>query len=237
MKVFSNKQLILLIFLLLSIIITLKCKTNEGLENASNDTLNKEIVLQPGFDLTSKNGKYRLDFDLDGTLRVTQLAIDEDNAIVLKNGSIKVENKWDSGVKPVEYDSILEFKDGNLSILDDKKQTRWSTNTKGAGGEGSKLVMNDDGILTIYTFDNKVIWSSAKVSMKEGLAINVNTKDSEFLPAYETNIATPRSSLQKKTDELVQLKNHNNTDVNSAIFTNILATVLASSMIYYFIIM
>ena len=222
--------------------IVLKSKNNEGLEGVSNDTLPEGVSndtlpeggsLKSGSGLTSKNNKYRLDFGLDGTLKVTELATDETNAIVMDNDSIKVNTKWDSGIKPVTYDSVLEIRDGNLSVLDDKGQSRWDTNTKGAGGDGTKLIMRDDGILAIYTFDNKVVWSSDKISIKEGL-MNVNTIDAIFEPAYNTDIKDKRTLLQKKTDELVQLNDPiNKIHTNSSTFANILATVVASSMIYY----
>ena len=213
--------------------IVLKSKNNEGLEGVSNDTLPEGGSLKSGSGLTSKNNKYRLDFGLDGTLKVIELATDETNAIVMDNDSIKVNTKWDSGIKPVTYDSVLEIRDGNLSVLDDVRNSRWDTNTKGAGGDGTKLIMRDDGILAIYTFDNNVVWSSDKISIKEGL-MNVNTTDAIFEPAYNTDIKDKRTLLQKKTDELVQLKDPvNKIHMDSTTFINILATVVASSMIYY----
>ena len=228
MRVFSNTQIIILIFLLLSMTIILKSKNNEGF---TNDTLPEGSIMNSGSGLTSKNGKYRLDFGLDGTLKVIQLATDETNAIVTDNDSIKVSTKWNSGIKPVSYDSTLELTDGNLSVLDDKGQSRWDTKTKGAGGESSKLKMRDDGILAIYAFDNTVIWSSEKILIKEGL-MSVTTKN--FESDYKTDITDKRALLKKNTDELVQLKDPSNKiHMDKAIFINILAIVVASSMIYY----
>ena len=212
--------------------IILKSKNNEGF---TNDTLPEGTVLKSGSGLTSKNGKYRLDFGLDGTLKVIQLVTDETNAIVTDNDSIKVSTKWNSGIKPVTYDSTLELTDGNLSVLDDKGQNRWDTKTKGGGGESSKLKMRDDGILAIYAFDNTVIWYSDKIMVKEGL-MNVNTRDSTFGPTYTTDIDNKRALLKQKTDELVQLNNPiNKIHMDKSIFVNILAVVVASSMIYYVI--
>ena len=228
MRVFSNTQIIILIFLLLSMTIILKSKNNEGF---TNDALPEGSIMNSGSGLTSKNGKYRLDFGLDGTLKVIQLATDETNAIVTDNDSIKVSTKWNSGIKPVSYDSTLELTDGNLSVLDDKGQSRWDTKTKGAGGESSKLKMRDDGILAIYAFDNTVIWSSEKILIKEGL-MSVTTKN--FESDYKTDITDKRALLKKNTDELVQLKDPSNKiHMDKAIFINILAIVVASSMIYY----
>ena len=208
--------------------IILKSKNNEGF---TNDALPEGSIMNSGSGLTSKNGKYRLDFGLDGTLKVIQLATDETNAIVTDNDSIKVSTKWNSGIKPVSYDSTLELTDGNLSVLDDKGQSRWDTKTKGAGGESSKLKMRDDGILAIYAFDNTVIWSSEKILIKEGL-MSVTTKN--FESDYKTDITDKRALLKKNTDELVQLKDPSNKiHMDKAIFINILAIVVASSMIYY----
>ena len=233
MRVFSNTQIIILIFLLLSMTIILKSKYNEGF---TNDTLPEGSIMNSGSGLTSKNGKYRLDFGLDGTLKVIQLATDETNAIVTDNDSIKVSTKWNSGIKPVTYDSVLELTDGNLSVLDEKGQSRWDTKTKDTGGNSSKLKMRDDGILAIYGVDNIVIWSSEKILIKEGL-MNVNTTDAIFDPKYKTDIADKRALLKKNTDELVQLKDPSNKiHMDKTIFINILATVLASSMIYYAVI-
>lgn len=210
--------------------IILKNKNNEGF---TNDTLPEGTVMNSGSGITSKNGKYILDFGLDGTLKVIQLTTDETNAIVTDNDSIKVSTKWNSGIKPVSYDSTLELTDGNLTVLDDKGQSRWDTKTKGAGGNSSKLTMRDDGILAIYAFDNTVIWSSEKILVKEGL-MNVNTTDAIFDPTYKTDIADKRASLKKNTDELVQLKDPSNKiHMDKTIFINILAIVVASSMIYY----
>jgi len=215
--------------LLLSTTIILKSKYSEGL---TNDTLPEGVALKSGSGLTSKNGRYRLDFGLDGTLKVVELAIDESNAIVMENEAIKVNTKWNPGLKPVAYDSVLEIRNGNLSVSDDRGQTRWESNTKGAGGDGGKLVMGNDGILAIYTFDNNVVWSSDVTLVKEGM--NVNTPDATFEPEYKVGITDKRTLLQKKTDELVQLKDPvNKIHMDSTTFVNILATVVASSMIYY----
>ena len=228
MRVFSNTQIIILIFLLLSMTIILKSKNNEGF---TNDALPEGSIMNSGSGLTSKNGKYRLDFGLDGTLKVIQLATDETNAIVTDNDSIKVSTKWNSGIKPVTYDSVLELTDGNLSVLDEKGQSRWDTKTKDTGGNSSKLKMRDDGILAIYGVDNIVIWSSEKILIKEGL-MSVTTKN--FESDYKTDITDKRALLKKNTDELVQLKDPSNKiHMDKTIFINILATVLASSMIYY----
>ena len=233
MRVFSNGQLIILVFLLLSITIILKSKTSEGF---TNDTMQEGDTLKPGFGLISKNGKYRLDFGLDGTLKIIQVATDETNAIVMGTDSIKVTTLWDSGVTPTKTGSVLDFREGNLSVLDDAGNVRWETNTKGAGGAGSKSVIGDDGVLTIYAADDTVIWSTPiteKIPVKEGL-MNVNLTDAEFAPRYQADITDKRALLQKKTDELVQLNSQSNKmGMDRAIFLNILATVAASSMIYY----
>jgi len=194
-------------------------------------------TLKPGYGLMSKNGKHRLDFGLDGTLKIIQVSTDETNAIAMDTDSIKVTTSWDSGVTSTKTVTVLDFREGNLSVLDDAGNVRWDTKTKGAGGAGSKLVIGDDGVLTIYAADETVIWSTPttkkKIPVKEGL-MNVNLTDSEFAPKYQTDITDKRTLLQKKTDELVQLNsNSNKIGMERAIFINILATVLASSMIYY----
>ena len=269
MRVFSNSQLIILVFLLLSITIILKSKTSG--EGFTNDTMQEGDTLKPGYGLTSKNGKYRLDFGLDGTLKIIQVATDETNAIAMDTDSIKVTTLWDSGLTSTKTVTVLDFREGNLSVLDDTGNVRWDTKTKGAGGAGSKLVMGDDGVLTIYAADDTVIWSTPllkpvspsaisspppppspyalpspsaissppppllepNVGIKEGL-MNVNLTDVEFTPRYKADITDKRALLQKKTDELVQLNNNTNKiGMDRAIFVNILATVAASSMIYY----
>ena len=68
--------------------------------------------------------------------------------------------------------------------------------------------------------------------VKEGM--NVNATDATFEPEYKAGITDKRTLLQKKTDELVQLKDPvNKIHMDSTTFINILATVVASSMIYY----
>ena len=233
MRVFSNQQIIILIFLLLSITIILKGKSNEGF---TTDTMQEGDTLKPGYGLTSKNGKYRLDFGLDGTLKIIQVSTDETNTIAMDTDSIKVTTSWDSGVTSTKTVTVLDFREGNLSVLDDAGNVRWDTKTKGAGGSGSKLVMGDNGVLTIYAADDTVIWSTPikeNIPVKEGL-MNVNLTDAEFAPRYKTDMTDKRALLQKKTDELVQLNNNTNKiGMDRAIFVNILATVAASSMIYY----
>ncbi len=50
--------------------------------------------------------------------------------------------------------TALKFENGNLALLKNNNIV-WQTNTN-----GSKLVMQDDGNLVIYSSDNNALWSS-----------------------------------------------------------------------------
>ena len=226
MRIFSNNQIIILIFLVVSVFILLKSKgkNTDGFDALSKDTLTEDGTLIPGSGLTSKNGKYRLDYGLDGKMTVIQLEIDASGNVPTDDGSLTVNTIWDAKIKSPTNDSIIEFKGGNVSVVDDKDDVLWSANTK----VGSRLVINDDGALTIYDNDDNVIWSSV---VSEGMAIGdpINT----FTQEYKAKITDVRNDIKTKKYELAQLQDH--TQNNYVILTNLTLTVLASSMIYYII--
>jgi len=238
MRVFSNYQIIFLCFLIISTLIVAQAKTMEGAANMVNDTLTDTQTLKPGFGITSKNGKYMMEYGTKGTLKIIRLKTDKDGDVDMRDESIVIDTIWDSGLKEVEREGSLRFTEGVLAVYDDKDEVRWKSDSKGAGGASSKLVMGDDGKISIYDVSNQVIWS-APTKVVEGLgniAVGSDSND-DFEDKYKANLTDKRAELQRKTNDLLYLQsndtNTSKSQMDSSILINIFWTALASSMIYY----
>ena len=238
MRVFSNYQIIFFCFLIISTLIVAQAKTMEGAANMVNDTLTDTQTLKPGFGITSKNGKYMMEYGINETLKIIRLQTDKDGDVKMNKDSVVIDTIWDSGLKNVEREGSLRFTEGVLAVYDDKGEVRWKSDSKGAGGASSKLVMGDDGKLTIYDVSNQVIWS-VPTKVVEGLTdIDVGSDDDTvFNNKYKSNLTDKRAELQQKTNDLLHLQsndaNTSKSQMDSSILINIFWTALASSMIYY----
>ena len=238
MRVFSNYQIIFLCFLIISTLIVAQTKTMEGAANMANDTLTDTQTLKPGFGITSKNGKYMMEYGTKETLKIIRLKTDKDGDVSMRDDSVVIDTIWDSGLKNVEREGSLRFTEGVLAVYDDKGEVRWKSDSKGAGGASSKLVMGDDGKVSIFDVGNKVIWS-VPTKVVEGLTnIAVETdNDDVFNSKYEANLTDQRIELQKGMNDLLHLQsndaNTSKSQMDSSILINIFWTALASSMIYY----
>lgn len=229
MRVFSNYQIIFLCFLVISTLMVAQTKTMEGATNMVNDTLTDTQTLKPGFGITSKNGKYMLEYGTGETLKIIRLKTDKDGDVIMNGDSVIIDTIWDSGLKKVDRPGSLVFKEGVLIVYNDSGEVRWKSDSKGAGGASSKLVMGDDGKISIYDVGNQVIWSAPN-KVTEGFD-TANNDDKTFTDLYRTKITNKRDELQRQTNQL--LSNNNKLQMDSAILVNILWTVVASSMIYY----
>ncbi len=199
------------------------------LEFIARDTLADGEVLEPGDGLI--NGPYRLNYDLDGTLKIVQLS---------KTGELKVVDTISN--KKVSK-SQLSFIDGNLAIstetADGDEKIRWQTKTEAKGANVLKL--RDDGILAIMNAQGKTIWvSSGKI--KDGFTtFNLTGTDETGkrtdLTTKTTQLKTDTNELNAKITELNHLGNPSlnisKMQMDTTIYLSILWTALASALIYY----
>ena len=231
MRVFSNYQLILLIFIFMSTILVSKSINYDNM-----DTLYDFQSLQPGFGLVSKSGKNKMDYGKDGTLNIIRLKTDRDGNMQIdrRTGMPITENVWGQGQNPGGAlapnpggAGPLTLANGILSIYNSSgenlvKQHWWGQTPRDEDG-GSKLVMLDTGLL--------VLFNSAG-----GWAANWPEYPAEGYENYTQDIANKRDELQKQTSELLRLKsNENKPKMDWSILVNILWTVIATSMLYYLI--
>jgi hypothetical protein len=222
MRVFSNYQLILLIFLFMTTIVLTKSVNHDNM-----DTLYDSQSLEPGFGLTSKSGKYKMDYGRDGTFNVLRIVTNKNGDVVTdRKGVVKTETVWASRERRIRNaEGPFTLEDGVLKIFNNKGDERWKKGKDDERG-GSKLIMQDNGLLVLYDSDGKKIWS-------------VPSRSPEGYENYETDIEDKRDELEKQTNELIRLKslesNENKSRMNWSILANILWTVIATSLIYYLI--
>ena len=196
------------------------------------DTLTDLQSLRPGFGLVSNNGKYKMDYKTDGTLNIIRIVTDENDNIVIdkKTGLAKTETVWASRIKrSSSTEGALTLDDGVVTIADYKGDARRKPYGKDDGERGgSKLVMQDDGLLVIYDSDGKPTWSAPSSSPEEGFTLPVD---------YDPKITQKRADLEDKTRELVQMTSSDaNSRMDWSILVNILWTVIASSLLYYLLV-
>ena len=200
------------------------------LEFIARDTLADGEVLEPGDGLI--NGPYRLNYDLDGTLKIVEL--------ISKTGELKVVDTISN--KKVSK-SQLSFIDGNLAIstetADGDEKIRWQTKTEAKGANVLKL--NEKGILSIRNAQGKTIWVSSG-KMKDGFTtFNLTETDDT---CKQTDLTTKTTQLKTDTNELnakiTELNHLGNPSLNiskmqmdTTIYLSILWTALASALIYY----
>ena len=105
--------------------------------------------LLPGDYLTSTNSKYRLQFQGDGNLVLTNLTTSRP--------------VWDSKTATSKAGQVGMQSDGNLVITNDTGAPVWSSRT--AGNANAFLAVQGDGNVVIYSAKGTAIWSSGTVGL------------------------------------------------------------------------
>ncbi|MFY7728011.1 MAG: hypothetical protein ACOVRN_00690 [Flavobacterium sp.] len=203
------------------------------------DTLVDLQSLKPGYGLISKNGKYKMDYGTDGTLNIIGIVTDENGNVVIdkKTGMVKTKRIWESRIKRTSnIEGALTLENGVLNVYDHKGDER--TKSKGEEDEdgGSKLVMQDNGLLTLYNSAGKVTWSAPKRSPEEGFTVDGTFTETDYI----NKIKLKRDNLQDKTRELLRMTspeaNENKSRMDWSILVNISWTVIAFTLLYYLIV-
>jgi hypothetical protein len=200
------------------------------LEFNARDSLSNGEGLEPGEGLV--NGPYRLNYELDGTLNISELT---------KKGELKIIDKLSN--KRINK-SQLTFIDGDLAIstetTDGEEKIRWRTKTEAKGA--SVLKLRDDGILAIIDKQGKTIWVSSG-RIREGFN-RFNGTDTNFTE-YENDkngkalrkLGENQDALKQKLNELNHLGNPSlnisKTNMDTTIYISILWTAIATALIYY----
>ena len=108
---------------------------------AATDTLQPNQRLAAGQALTSTNRRYRLVYQIDGNLVLS----DDVDRVVL----------WSTNTGGTTAGQVLMQGDGNLVLLDGQNVVRWSTGT--IGNANAQFVVQNDGNLVIYR-DGQPVW-------------------------------------------------------------------------------
>lgn len=216
MRTFTNYQLILLFFIFITIFVLSKSVSYDD----TMDTLNEFQSLKPGYSLISKNGKYAMDYRADGTLNVVGIETDENGDIVTDGNKVKTNTLWNSRIKPSpNANTPLTLQDGKFRVYDNKLRAGIEYGKTDEGG-GSKLVMQDNGILSLFNTVGKLTWAAPIEGMTDG--------------DYASKITGPRTDLQNKVRNLLQLQSpENKSRMNWNILVNVLWTVVALSFFYF----
>ena len=104
---------------------------------------NGYALLRNGDRLTSKNGKYVLRMQRDG------------NLVLYCNGKTPI---WVSGTYRKTVLEGLHFQHDSNLVLYDKTGPIWASMTHGTGA--SKLIVQNDGNVVLYTPSNKPVWAT-----------------------------------------------------------------------------
>lgn len=193
----------------MSLFVVIHRKKSEGYKNYIED----DGAIERGDGITSKNGKHRLEFGQNGSLKIVSLGKSTEKFLYRPDKKKKLK------------DPIMKFVDGRLSIHEGEGTKEiWSNKIK-AGGAGCKLTMEDDGTLTVR--NSEVIWSSNK---KEGF----NALDTAGFPGdYDTRIKMKRDELNTNTEKLKSLPDQSNLKKDASTLQFILWATLASSLAFF----
>ena len=105
------------------------------------NTLSSGSALKPGEELTSANGRYRLELQADGNLVLT--------------GPSGV--AWDSGTRGRPVETAEMQADGNFVVYGPDRSVVWTAETT---GPGAHLVLQDDRNVVVLAADGTtVLWS------------------------------------------------------------------------------
>ena len=216
MRTFTNYQLILLFFIFITIFVLSKSVSHDD----TMDTLAESQSLKPGYSLISKNGKYAMDYGADGTLNVVGIETDENGDIVTDANKVKTNTLWNSRIKQSSNPNMpLTLQNGKLSVYDNKLRAGIEYGKTDEGG-GSKLVMLDNGILSLFNTAGKLMWAAPTEGMTGS--------------DYASKITGSRTDLQTKVRDLLQLQSpENKSRMNWNILVNVLWTVVALSFFYF----
>ncbi len=201
----------------MSLFVVIHRKKSEGYKNYIED----DGTIERGEGITSKNGKHRVEFEENGTLKIVSLE---------KDGKTKEKILYEPDKKKKLKDPKTKFIDGRLSIHEGEGTKELWNNKIKAGGAGSKLTMEDDGTLTVR--NSKVIWSFPKMKMEEGFNFNVSD-DTNFPSHYNTYIEQPRKELNETADTLKSLPDQSNLRKDASTLQFILWATLASSLAFF----
>lgn len=113
----------------------------------NGNTMNAGAVLPAGQTVTSANGSYCLEYQLDG------------NLVLYRNNANGRNYMWDNGMHGRPADSLIMQNDGNLVAYGPDNQVVWSTDTW-RDEDGSWLVVQDDGNVVLYRPSGGAIWST-----------------------------------------------------------------------------
>lgn len=216
MRIFSNQQIIILLFIVMSILIVIRRNESEGMQNYIDETTG----ILPGDGITSNNGQSRLDFGIDGGLKIVRILDTEG----------KIETKWIYNPEDNKMNNpIFQFENGKLSILNDNYDVKWTNNVKN-GGAGCKLIMDDDGVLKIRNKLDVIIWQYPGIG--EGFT-SVSGSYIDFEADYYNRIKNPRKELNEKVERLQSLPRQSNLQKNAYTMRYILWATLALSMFLY----
>ncbi len=200
---------------------------SKSVQYENMDTLVDLQSLKPGYGLVSQNGKYKLDYGLDGTLEIIGLETDKNGDIVMdkKTNTVKTKRIWDSRLKRVSNpEGALTLENGKFTVYDHKGDERIKPKGQEDESGKSKLVMQNNGLLALYNKVGDIVWSVPKRA-PEGFDVNTD---------YDTKITQERNKLEEKTRNLVRLQSsENNSQMKWNILTNILWSVIALSLFYY----
>jgi hypothetical protein len=185
------------------------------------DSIAEDGAILPGYGITSKNDQHRLEFGVNGGLKIVSMPEPDG----------KITTKWlyNPGKKFVS-EPKMKFDEGNLSILNEKDDTKWSNRLK-FGGSGCKLIMDDDGILKVRNKSNVIVWQYPS-PIKEGMA-KVSDYYVTFKSDYDANIKNKRDDLNGKVDTLKRLPEQSKLQRDASTMRFILFVTLASSMAFF----
>ncbi|WP_105167788.1 phosphatidylinositol-specific phospholipase C domain-containing protein [Pseudoalteromonas sp. T1lg23B] len=110
------------------------------------DTLGQGFYLEVNEQLVSSDGRHRLVMQGDGNL-----------VIYSNDQPIWATNTHGSTAVRAYLTNVMFNTGGNLMLLDAEDQMVWKTNSLGTN---TRLIMQNDGNLVIYSDDNTPIWSS-----------------------------------------------------------------------------
>jgi len=205
MRKISNSQLILLLFIVISTVIVIHRKKFEGMQNYLDETSD----ISPGDGITSNNGQSRLEFGIDGSLKIVR--------ILDTNGKIDTQMIYNAADNKING-PIFKFEEGKLSVLNRNYDVKW-TNDIEDGGADCKLIMDDDGVLKIRNKLDVIIWQYPKTM--------------EGFDDYNSKITVPRKELNEKVEQLASLPSQSNLQKNAYAMRYILWVTLGCSMLFY----
>ncbi|HMF95002.1 MAG TPA: hypothetical protein VKE96_11940 [Vicinamibacterales bacterium] len=120
--------------------------TNTGRGAPTAGCPSSPLTLLPGESLVSADGRFYLQYQMDG------------NLVVYESGVGPI---WASGTAGSSPGRLVMQGDGNLVLYDAASRVVAATNT--GGHPGARLVMQDDGNLVIYAANGDAVWSTHTV--------------------------------------------------------------------------